>query len=416
MKKSFSIILILITLGLLSGFIYLKTTFKSFNVPFTAPVSSAEPLPFNVPDGFKISVFASGVENARVLAVDPTGTLLVSQPSEGKVVALPDADGDGVADKIVTVADGLNKPHGIAFKCNDVNNPYVCTLYIAETDQVSEFSYDAESYKAGDKKKIVDLPSDGYNQHYTRTLLFMPARTNDFVHSGGPVPNDNTLLISVGSSCNVCLENDDRRAKILAYDVVTKKTEEFAKGLRNAVFAQIHPVTGKIWATEMGRDGLGDDVPPDEINIVEKGKNYGWPICYGKNNHDSDFDKNTYIRNPCMTPFETPSHIDLQAHSAPLGLAFIPEEGWPEEYWHNLLVAYHGSWNRSVPTGYKIVRFKLNADGSYDGEPKAEDFITGFVNSEGKRIGRPVDIKVFPGGKIYISNDQAGMIYKVIRN
>jgi glucose/arabinose dehydrogenase len=403
MKKVLSAIFILIVFGGIFGFSYLRTTYKSFNIPRTAPVSEGEPLPFKVPGGFKISVFASGVENARVIAVDPIGTLLVSQPSEGRVVALPDADFDGFADKIVPVAEGLNRPHGIAFKCNDVNNPTVCTLYIAETNQVSEFSYDAKSYRAGDKKKIVDLPSDGYNQHYTRTLLFMP------------VPNENTLLISVGSSCNVCLEGDDRRAKILAYDVVTKKTEVFARGLRNAVFAQIHPVTGKIWATEMGRDGLGDDVPPDEINIVEKGKNYGWPICYGKNNHDTDFDKNTYIRNPCMAPFEIPSHIDLQAHSAPLGLAFIPEEGWPEEYWHNLLVAYHGSWNRSVPTGYKIVRFKLKPDGSYDGEPKAEDFITGFVNSDGKRIGRPVDIKVFPGGKIFISDDQAGVIYRVVR-
>lgn len=403
MKKVFLGILALSVVVFLVSFAYLRSTFKSFNVPYIAPVAESEPLPFKLPEGFEISVFASGVDNARVIAMGPDGALLVSQPSEGKVVALPDTDGDGLADENIVVADKLNRPHGISFKCNDVNNPSVCTLYIAETDQVSEFSYDAKSHKAGNKKKVVDLPSDGYNQHYTRTLLFMP------------VPNENTLLISVGSSCNVCLESDDRRAKILAYDVMTKKTEVFARGLRNAVFAEIHPVTGKIWATEMGRDGLGDDIPPDEINIIEKDKNYGWPICYGENIHDGEFDKNTYIRNPCMAPFEIPSYIDLQAHSAPLGLAFIPEEGWPEEYWHNLLVAYHGSWNRSVPTGYKIVRFKLNADGSYNGEPKAEDFITGFINPEGKRIGRPVDIKVFPGGKMYISDDQAGIIYKVIR-
>lgn len=401
MKKVLLGILASIAVLLVVAFAYFRFTFKSFNVPSKAPLTDEGSLPFVLPEGFKISIFASGVDNARVISFDPRGTMLVSQPTEGKVTALPDIDGDGVADKSVAIVEGLNKPHGIAFKCNDVDNPTVCTLYIAETDSVSEFSYDPVSFKASDKKKVVDLPSDG--GHSTRTLLFMPA------------PNENTLLISVGSSCNVCNEADDRRAKILAYDVATKKTEIFARGLRNAVFAEIHPVTGKIWATEMGRDGLGDDIPPDEINIVEKDKNYGWPICYGKNIHDTDFDKNTYIRNPCMAPFETPSHIDLQAHSAPLGLAFIPEEGWPEEYWHNMLVAYHGSWNRSVPTGYKIVRFKLKADGSYDGEPKAEDFITGFINSDGKRIGRPVDIKVLPGGKIYISDDQAGVIYIIRR-
>jgi len=171
-------------------------------------------------------------------------------------------------------------------------------------------------------------------------------------------------------------------------------------------------VDGKIWATEMGRDGLGDNTPPDEINIIEKGKNYGWPICYGKNIHDTNFDKKTYIRNPCMVPLETPSYVDLQAHSAPLGLDFVPEEGWPESYWYNMLVAYHGSWNRSIPTGYKIVRINMDSKGKYLG---TEDFITGWLTADGKKLGRPVDIKVSPGGTAYISDDQAGVIYRLYR-
>lgn len=171
----------------------------------------------------------------------------------------------------------------------------------------------------------------------------------------------------------------------------------------------------------MGRDNLGDDLPPDEINIIERPSagsgqssipNFGWPICYGKNIHDTNFDKNTYIRNPCMEPFETPSFIDLPAHSAPLGLAFVPEEGWPEEWWYNILVAYHGSWNRSTPTGYKIARLKMNAKGQYLG---AEDFISGWLTKDGKKTGRPVDIKVLSGGTAYISDDHAGVIYRLFR-
>jgi glucose/arabinose dehydrogenase len=172
----------------------------------------------------------------------------------------------------------------------------------------------------------------------------------------------------------------------------------------------IHPVTGAIWATEMGRDNLGDNLPPDEINIIKKGGNFGWPICYGKNIHDTNFDKNTYIRNPCMEPLELPSYIDIPAHSAPLGIAFVPDEGWPESYWYNALVAYHGSWNRSVPTGDKIVRIVLDAHGNY---VRTEDFITGWLSASGTKQGRPVDIKILPGGTAYISDDDAGVLYKL---
>ncbi len=366
----------------------------------TTPVT-VENLPFTLPVGFQMSTFAKGVAGARVIAIGPKGVMLVSETSEGKVVALPDMDGNGKADKIVTVVQGLNNPHGIAFLCTDGSNPENCKLYIAETTALDVFDYDATLMKATNKIKLLDLPSDG--RHFTRTLLFMPS------------PNENTLLISVGSSCDVCRETDVRRASVLAYDVTTGKSEAFATGLRNSVFMQIHPVTGAVFATEMGRDYLGDNLPPDEINILEKGKNYGWPNCYGKNIHDVLFDKNTYIQNPCMSPFETPSHINLQAHSAPLGLAFIPEEGWPEAYWNNLLVAYHGSWNRTTKTGYKIVRIKLDSQGNYSGEnPPTEDFITGWLRPNGTTIGRPADIKVLSGGTMYVSDDQAGLIYKVV--
>jgi glucose/arabinose dehydrogenase len=266
-------------------------------------------------------------------------------------------------------------------------------LYFAQEDGVSR----VPTYSEGPPEKLFDLPADG--GHYTRTIMFAP---------------DGRLLTSVGSSCNVCNEEDWRRATVLVSDDEGNNLQVFAKGLRNSVFMATHYGTGDIWATEMGRDNLGDNTPPDEINIVKEGGFYGWPICYGKNIHDTNFDKNTYIRNPCDETFgEIPSHIDLQAHSAPLGLAFVPEDppgaGWTQEYWNDVLVAFHGSWNRTEPTGYKIVRIKLDAQGNYQGQ---EDFITGWLK-DNRALGRPVDILVQPYGVMYISDDKAGVIYKV---
>lgn len=350
-----------------------------------------EPLPKNttdmplaLADGFSISIFARDIGPARVMTWDPKGNVLVSITGEGKVVALPDRNHDGVADEVATVISALNRPHGLAFREGK--------LYIAETDQVATYDYDPIRLKATNKRKIIDLP--GGEGHFTRTIMFAA---------------DGRLLTSVGSSCNVCNESDWRRAKILVSNPDGSDLKVFASGLRNAVFMTTHLVTGEIWATEMGRDLLGDDLPPDEINMVEEGKSYGWPLCYGKNIHDTEFDRNTYIRSPCQEPFEISSYLDLPAHSAPLGLAFIPEEGWPQEYWYNLLVAYHGSWNRSVPTGYNIVRFKLDEKGNYLSQ---EDFISGWLQGN-RALGRPVDILVQPGGTVYISDDKAGVVYRV---
>ena len=355
--------------------------------------------------GFSLSIFAKDVPGARVIELDPKGRILVSQIGEGKIVALSDTDNDNVSDQVKILASGLQKPHGMAFQCDAGDK---CFLYVAEQGILSRFFYDADgpqSPSLGKKEKLMSINYSSSDSHFTRALLFLPS------------PDQDTLLISVGSSCNVCHEKDTEHATILSYNIKTGKKEIYAKGLRNAPFMALNPVSGKVYVTEMGRDNLGDDLPRDEINIIEQKnnepQNYGWPICYGKNIHDDNFDKNTYIRNPCMAPFETPSFIDLQAHSAPLGLAFIPEEGWPEEYWYNLLVAYHGSWNRSIPTGYKIVRLKMNANGGYQG---TEDFITGFLTPDGKKLGRPVDLKVLSGGVAYISDDSSGVIYRLSRN
>ncbi len=347
--------------------------------------------PLLLPRGFTIDTYAEDLGKPRVLALAPDGTLVVSIPAEGKVVALPDDDKDGWADSQLTIVSGLNKPHGLAFRCQSGK----CQLFIAETNKVVVYDYDQTSRRASNPQKIVDLPAGG--RHWTRTIKIVNFNGQE------------KLLIAVGSSCDVCLEDDWRRAKILQANLDGSDLQEFASGLRNAVFFIQHPLTGEIWATEMGRDMLGDELPPDEINIVRPGKNYGWPFCYGKQVHDTDFDQRRYVRNPCLDT--EPSYIDIPAHSAPLGLAFIPySSDWPARYQGDLLVAYHGSWNRTVPRGYKIKRFKLDQQGRVLGQA---DFISGWLQ-RGVSLGRPVDILVLLGGIIYISDDKAGVIYRVV--
>lgn len=372
------------------------------NVPFSgffpllrsAPQTpSGEVLNFELPEGFTARLFSRDVPGARVMIRDPRGAILVSLTKEGSVVALPDENGDGVADSVIEVISGLNNPHGLAFVCSAEDSTN-CTLYIAEEDAVYSYSYDTENKVAKRKEILVELPSgDG---HYTRTLL--------------PHPDGRRLLIAVGSSCNVCVEKDARRAAVLAVDLGTKESKVFATGLRNTVFMAIHPVTGEVWGADMGRDRLGDDLPPDEINIIREGDWYGWPWFYGRNVDDYNFSPNA---RPSFAQEAAPTHLEIQAHSAPLGIAFVPEEGWPEEYWHNLIVAFHGSWNRSTPTGYKLVRINLTPEGSFNG--KITDFMTGFTKG-GDIFGRPTGLLIEPGGVLYVADDRAGAVYRVTRD
>jgi len=345
--------------------------------------------PLSCPAGFELSVFTSEVPGARVLAFDPAGTLLVSLTREGKVVALPDRDEDGRADQVAEVLAGLNLPHGLVFSARAEKR-----LFVAETDRVTSYLYNPRTFQVTSPHKIADLPGGG--RHSTRTLLFQPGS------------DEKVLLVSVGSSCNVCQEEDWRRAKILAVDLLDGSLWSYASGLRNAVFMTVRPGTEQIWATEMGRDYLGDDLPPDEIDIIESGRDYGWPDCYGKNVPDRDFLGANKVEGACRG--KIPSFIDIPAHSAPLGLAFFPKRGWPRQYRGNLLVAYHGSWNRTVPTGYKVEIFRFDLQCKL---LSSEDFISGWLAANGTSYGRPVDILITEKGTIYISDDKAGVIYRL---
>lgn len=344
-------------------------------------VANTTGLPLTIPPGIAVSYFANNLSAPRVLAWDPQGVLLASIPSQSKVVALPDADNDGAADNTVTVVDGLTLPHGIAFQDG--------LLYVAETNQVASYAYDPKTMKASSKKKLFDLPAGG--NHFSRTIGFGP---------------DGKLYVSIGSSCNVCLEKDPRRAKIYVSNPDGSDFREYASGLRNSVFFVWHAQTKEMWATDMGRDLLGDNLPPEEVNIVKEGGFYGWPYCYSNRVHDRTFDASDEAKKKCEG--SVAPHITFQAHSAPLGLAFIPDS-WPSDYRGDLLVSYHGSWNRSQPTGYKIARFNLDADRKSTQE---SDFITGFLQGDGA-LGRPVDLLFDADGVLYVSDDKAGAIYRV---
>jgi glucose/arabinose dehydrogenase len=339
--------------------------------------------PLSIPEGFQLSVYAANLSKPRTLIKDPNGVILVSDLS-GAVYAMPDKDHNGEADSIKKLAENLDNPHGLALYCQAS-----CTLFVAESHQLSSYSYDPVQLSLSGQKQLVKLPASG--GHSTRSLLLLPETKQ--------------LLISIGSSCNVCLESDPHRAAILITDFDGTNAKVFASGLRNSVFLRKNPLDGLIYATDMGRDYLGDDLPPDELNVLEADKDYGWPVCYGKNIHDLDFDHNYYFADPCMGK-QTPA-LEFPAHSAPLGFDFFSGANWPADLKGDMLVAFHGSWNRSVPTGYKIVKYEF-ADGQYR---NPQVFMDGWLDGSSS-FGRPVDILI-GDNDIFISDDHAGVVYKL---
>jgi glucose/arabinose dehydrogenase len=328
------------------------------------PGENKTKFPLNVPDGYSVSVYAEGLNKPRDLVFDPKGTPLVSAMGEGRVYALFGGAQD-------VVAGGLDRPHGLVFAGGK--------LFVAEVKAVYVYDYDIELKKAINKKKILDLPSG--SRHFTRSLLV----------------KDGRLYISIGSSCDACVESDPRYAAVWSANLDGSDFKPYATGLRNSVFITLHPVTNEIWGTEMGRDFLGDDLPPEEVNIIREGAHYGWPYCYGDKVVDTKINPGG-SRFDCSTTV-TP-HIVFQAHSAPLGLDFLGND---------LLMSYHGSWNRSVPTGYKVVRVRLDPKGTPLSGP--EDFLTGWMQGS-TALGRPVDILVRgKGEEVFISDDKAGVVY-----
>ena len=375
-----------------------------------------------------VDIFASGLEGPRVISFDPNGKMVVSEPSKGDVVMLEDRDNDGFAESKEVLISNLKSPHGLAFYKNLKTN--ISYIYIAEENQVNRYKYDVSKSQIipNTSENIASVPAGG--RHTTRTIGFGPNYRKVPIVNGIQLPVSNLkLYISVGSSCDVCVESDWKRASILESDPDGNYTAEFAGGLRNSVFFTFQPQTGEMWATDMGRDYLGDYLPPDEINIVKVAdtsdkfgaRRYGWPFCYGNKVKDTTFkpDKVDRIDVPQdCSKTESPT-IEVPPHSAPLGLAFINNPKWPKDWQGDLLVAFHGSWNSSIPVGYKVVRYDLDESGKVLSQTPI-DFITGWIDgklsmSSGKAkiLGRPVDLKFSPDGTLYISDDVAGVIYRL---
>ncbi len=354
--------------------------------PQTAASSQANPAPplepIALPAGFQISVYAAGLENPRMMEIGPGGQPYVAERGAGRIVRLPDRDGDGLADQSEVVVEGLSQPSSLAFGPGGA-------LYVAETGRVLRYQpADEPGQFQGAEVVVDDLPTVG--SHTTRTLLFSP--------------DGATLYVSVGSSCDVCEEDDARRAAIVRYNPDGSGEQLFAVGLRNAVGITLRSGTDELWATNNGRDWLGDDLPPDTVHRVRAGDDHGWPRCHAARILDPQFG------GPGACDDVVPPMVELQAHSAPLGLAFYDGDQFPPEYRGDLFVAFHGSWNRSDPTGFKVVRIPMDGD-----QPGAvEDFAVGWLRPDQSRWGRPVDLVVTPDGGMLVSDDGGGFIYRIV--
>jgi glucose/arabinose dehydrogenase len=331
------------------------------------------------PPGYQVSYFATGIEGARMLRFTASGALIVSVPDKGRVILLS-SKGQGAAPDSHVLLDGLNAPHGV-----DVHDGI---LYIAEEDGVGRIAFNDETGKVeGGYRRIIALPYGG--GHSTRTVRVGP---------------DDKLYVTVGSSCNVCMEADPRRAAMLRYDLDGSNGEIYAQGLRNSVGFDWRPADGALFATDNGRDSLGDDFPPCELNMIVQGGHYGWPFANGHNIADPDFGLGAQHK---INISESPVY-EFRAHNAPLGITFIRNRAAPAELRGAALAALHGSWNRSAKDGYKVVSLHWRADGRIE----ARDYLWGFLEN-GEVFGRPVDVAEGPDGAIYVSDDYAGNIYRI---
>ncbi len=335
----------------------------------------------SVPDGFRVTLFADRVPGARSLCLGDAGTVFVGSRRQGTVVALSDGDGDGRAEQARVVVEGMRQPNGVAFRDG--------ALYVAEISQVWRLD-DIEARLDDPPEPVAvgePLPDEGH--HGWRTIGFGP---------------DGKLYVAVGAPCNVC-EVEDPHGTILRMDADGGGREVYARGVRNSVGFDWHPDTGSLWFTDNGRDWLGDDAPPDELDRApEPGLHFGFPHWHGRDHPDPEHGDGHEAGE------FTPPVVELGAHVAALGMRFYTGEMFPPQYRGQILIAEHGSWNRSVPVGARVVLVRLDGEG----EPSPpEVFAEGWQRASGTRWGRPVDLLVMPDGALLVSDDHAGAVYRI---
>jgi glucose/arabinose dehydrogenase len=333
-----------------------------------------------LPAGFKIDVFSDEVPNARSLALSPGGVLYVGTRTEGKVYAVVDRDHDFRADRVYTLARGLTMPNGVALRDG--------ALYVAEVSRVIRFDGIEGRLEDPPQPVVVraDFPRDRH--HGWKFIRFGP---------------DGLLYVPVGAPCNICESEDPIYASLTRMRPDGSGREIFAAGIRNTVGFDWQPGSGVLWLTDNGRDWLGDDRPPDELNRApQKGLHFGYPYCHGRSIADPELGR----KRPCSAV--TPPAAELGPHVAALGMRFYRGAMFPAAYRGRIFIAEHGSWNRSAPIGYRVTVVTVEGDRAVSYEPFAEGWLEGD-----EAWGRPVDVEELPDGSLLVSDDEAGAIYRI---
>jgi len=381
----------------------IRISLQNLPAPFATKSASKRPevlaIPQNpvlrVPPGFKVNIFAEGLEAPRWLALTPSGDVLVTETRKNRIRLLRDSNKDGVTDVGQTFANadnGLNIPFGMAFAGN--------YFFLGNTDAVLRFPYSkGQKELSGTGEKIADLPGGGYNQHWTRNVL--------------AAPDGKKLYVSVGSRSNAD-EEALPRASVQVMNLDGSQQQTFAYGLRNPVGLDFHPVTQELYTTVNERDGIGDDLVPDYLTRIQPGEFYGWPYAYlTPNNLDPRQSRNGKSKRPDLVARTRTPDVLFQAHSAALGVQFYDGKTFPEKYKNGAFVAFRGSWNRDRGTGYKVVFVPFDTKG----RPKGyyEDFLTGFLLDPNipTTWGRPVGLLVLPDGSLLVTEEANNRIYRI---
>jgi glucose/arabinose dehydrogenase len=363
----------------LAALVLLGCLYRGYFTGFL-PSSAAELAELTLPPGFRIAVYAGDVPNARQMALGPPGVVFVGSRSEGKVYAVVDRDGDNRADQVHVIARGLDQPSGVAYRDG--------ALYVAAVSRILRFRDVAKDLTRPPKPEVVSdaYPTDAH--HGWKFIAFGP---------------DGKLYVPVGAPCNVCAPPGPLHATITRLEPVGGRPEVLARGVRNSVGFDFDPATGDLWFTDNGRDWLGDEQPPDELNHLTKvGEHFGFPFCHGHGIRDPD-----YNGGRSCAEFTPPAQA-LGPHVAAIGMRFYTGHTFPEKYRGGVFIAEHGSWNRSMPIGYRVTFVKIENGRATSYEPFASGWLKGSTGS-----GRPADVLVMPDGALLVSDDKAGRIYRI---